>query len=93
MIQRLTLEQGCILTGITGQLLVNPKLFRNDAETRLGRTILPAEWGTKSLTAALSKVYDNLLPDIIYIDDTLDAKLIEIMRKEGYEYQPKILET
>lgn len=69
MAQRLTKEQAVCLTVLTGRLLIEPKLFRQALEEKLGRTILPAEWSSKAFQMTLQDLYESDLLNLVYIEE------------------------
>lgn len=58
MSKKLTKEQAIIITGFTGILCGNFSDFHKDVEKRLGRSVWTSEFGIKSFSAEIKKLYE-----------------------------------
>ena len=57
MIQKLTKEQGIILTGFTGVMCCKWADFHEDVERRLGRPIFTHEFASKLMEDKIKELY------------------------------------
>lgn len=63
--QKLTKEQGIVITGFTGIVTCNFSDFHADVEKRLGRPVFTHEFGSEQFAAIVESLYREDFLDMV----------------------------